>query len=197
MSPLLCALTLFHGCDFRPAPPILRPGLPAVSVASPIPTWKLVQIALQPGQASPVSPSDLIVQVDGPPGFARVSLKTAKAVSGSPPAAYLNDVLFPVGEQIRLVASLHPAERQAWVDVATQGEESTAILPTQDLGGRPWVFATELIAQPTVPIPEGREVPLGRWVCRDGADSWTLTLGVLLSREAVGPRLKPEGKPPR
>ena len=191
--PLLCVAVLWTGCDNRPTPP----DLPASSPAPTIPHWKIVSIPQPTDQASSAKPLELTIAVEGPPGFARVSLVTDKAVSGSPPASYLNDVLFPIGEQARLSASLHPTERQARVEVMTRGEESNAILPMQDLVDVPWIFETATIAEPAQRIAEGREVPLGRWICRHGADSWRLTLRVLLSREPVGPRLKPEGKPPR
>ena len=193
IASLLCVVALEIGCDNRPSPPKLPASLPAPTIVH----WKVVGVAqladLKPGQR----PLDLTVEIEGPPGFARVSLVTDKAVTGLPPASYLNDVLFPISDQANLAASLHLEDRQARIEVMTRGEESTAILPTHDLGNVPWTFETAMIAETTQQIGEGHEVPLGRWICRNGSDSWTLTLRVLLSRDPVGPRLKPEGKPPR
>ena len=190
---LLCVAVLWTGCDNRPSPPDLPATLPAPAK----PHWKIVSISRRTDQVADSKPLDLIVAVEGPSGFSRVSLVTTRAVTGSPPASYLNDVLFPVGEQARLTASLHTVERHARIEVVNQGEESNAIVPIQNLGDVPWVIETSIIAEPAQLIAEGSEAPLGRWICRHGADSWTLTLRVLFSREPVGPRLKPEGKPPR
>ncbi len=132
------------------------------------------------------------LDLDGPPGLARVTLATDRTNTAAPDKAFLNDVLFEVQGATRLVALVRPFHSEVQFRVAANGAESTASVQSATPTGTSNTIKSVVIEPIRQTLPEGLEVTVARWSWRDEQITTELTTRILLSRQAVGPRLKPE-----
>ena len=140
----------------------------------------------------------LTVDLEGPAGYVRATVTVERLGPEPGPRGELYDVLFPTSGRIRLTAAVKPSGAgpgRAAVELRAEsvGAVSRSLVePTVALLADPAEVRAEGLLAAGGAIPGGREVEVGRWATVTAR----VTVRVLPSRQPIGPRLKPEGKPP-
>lgn len=182
---------LLAGCREAEPPPPADPGCWRVIAAGPS-----AGVVIPAGAGGAVAP--LRVDLEGPAGYVRATVTVERLGPAPKPQGELYDVLFPTPGRISLTAAVRPTGAgpgRAAVELRAESVEATSnslVEPTVPLLANPAQVGAEGLIDVGQTIAGGREVEVGRWVTAEAR----VTVRVLPTRRPVGPRLKPEGKPP-
>ena len=193
----LGGIVLAAGCGpTRTAPP--QPGGQG--------SWRIVAIDPAPGQVAPPAAGGLIpevaVRLAGQAGYARATIAVERTEANAPARTAVYDILFPIQQEVRFVASVAAAGGSARAPrVQIRAESGSEVSTSFVEPGVPFLapgarVTLESLSGPGQPVGPGQEVELARWVVQTGAEVARVTVRVLLSRQPTGPRLKPEARPP-
>lgn len=161
--------------------------------------WRVIAVKPIGGEVP-----EIVIDLDGDAGFARATLAVERSepIAAAKAIIPLYDILFPITNQVRLIAVVKAAvDSPSVVRVeirAESGSESSVsfVEPRVRFLALGAQVQFESLCEPNRIIQEGQEVALARWVVKVGPETDLVTIRVLLSKKPTSPRLRPEGKPP-